>query len=237
MKAFVFDLDNTLYDRYGTIEKFFESAWDKVRPWINPAYGLERAKLHLCHTESLFIFEDGWRSWYDHLVTENFFNADNTPSYEDFSSFLKWGFSNYACNFPFTNYTLVKLKAAGYKLGILTNASDKVFQRRKLELLGISHFFDVIVISGELAEEHTGKIDDPRYYKPEPLPFILTAEKLGVKPEELYYVGDNPKADVTGARNGGCVPVWIRSRSPWILDNSLMPELCFDSIEGLLTLI
>ena len=237
MKGFVFDLDNTLYDRYGTIEKFFENGWEKVKPWINPAYSLERAKLHLCHTESLFVFENGWKSWYDHLVEEKFFDADSTPSYEEFSDFLKWGFSEYACNFPFTNYTLVKLKAAGYKLGILTNAADKIFQRRKLELLGISDFFDAIFISGEVAEKETGDHKDSRYYKPEALPFILTARMLGEKPEDLYYVGDNPKADIAGARNGGFVPVWIRSRSPWIMDNSLIPELCFDDIEGLLTLI
>ena len=50
-------------------------------------------------------------------------------------------------------------------------------------------------------------------------------------------MGDNPINDIIGARNGGMVPVWIRSRSPWILPDNELPEHCFDTVEGCLTLI
>lgn len=237
MKGFVFDLDNTLYDRYGTIEAFTKAYWDEFKPWVNPAYGPDRAIEHLCRTEALFIFEDGWKSWYEHLVSERFFRHGNIPSYEEFSSFLKKGFSNYALNFPFTHNVLVKLKEAGYKLGILTNAVDTEFQNRKLDLLGFRDHFDAIVISGEYAERDCGNRNESSYYKPNPKPFLYAAELLGTAPEELYYVGDNPIADVQGAINSGFTPVWIISRSPWTRTDMDMPELSFDSIEKLTELI
>ena len=237
MKGFVFDLDNTLYDRYGTIEAFMAAYWDELKAWVNPSYSFERAVMHMCHTESLFIFDNGWKSWYDHLVDERFFHHNNTPDYPEFEKFLRKGFSNYALNFPFTNNVLIKLKEAGYKLGILTNASDTVFQNRKLDLLGFRPLFDAIVISGEYAMNDCGDTYNKEYYKPNPKPFLHVAELLGVEAEELYYVGDNPIADVQGAINSGFTPVWIKSRSPWTRTDLPMPELSFESIECLTELI
>ena len=237
MKGFVFDLDNTLYDRYGTIEAFTAAYWDEFKAWVNPAYSLERATEHLCHTESLFILENGWKSWYEHLVSEKFFDHNNTPDYSAFDAFLRKGFSNYALNFPFTANVLVKLKETGYKLGILTNASDVVFQNRKLDILGIRDHFDAIVISGEYAQQDCGDTYAKEYYKPNPKAFLYTAELLGVKAEELYYVGDNPIADVQGAINSGYTPVWIKSRYPWTRTDIPMPKLSFESIESLTELI
>ena len=106
-----------------------------------------------------------------------------------------------------------------------------------MDLLGIRELFDIIVVSGECAEKICGDPMDRKYEKPAPDIFLYAAAQLGVKPEELYYVGDNPINDVTGARNAGMVPVWIRSRSPWVLSNAEIPELCFDTVEGCLTLI
>lgn len=237
MKGFVFDLDNTLYDRYGTIEAFLAAYWDEFRLWVNPAYSLDRATEHMCRTEALFIFEDGWKSWYDHLVLENFFDHRNTPDYPAFNDFLRKGFGSYALNFPFTANVLTKLREAGFKLGILTNASDTVFQKRKLELLGISQYFDAIVISGEYAQRDCGDTYANEYYKPHPKPFLYAAELLGIEAKELYYVGDNPVADVQGAINSGFTPVWIKSRSPWTRSDIPMPRLSFDSIESLTELI
>ena len=52
--------------------------------------------------------------------------------------------------------------------------------------------------------------------KPDPRIFVLAAERLGVAPEEILHVGDDPVLDVVGARDAGLKTAWInRSRAPW----------------------
>lgn len=236
MKGFVFDLDNTLYDRYSTIAGFITLDWERIQKYINPAYNLDRAIKHACHTEPLYIY-DGWGAVYEALVTEHFFNADNTPSFKQFFDFTYNGFKKVAVNHPFTEKVLTTLKNNGYKIGLLSSSSDYDRQYLKLKLLGIREMFDTITISGEYSEQMCGECDNPMYDKPNKSIFEYTAHKLGVKPSELYYVGDNAKKDIVGAINSGYTPVWIKACSPWILQNELIPELCFDTIEGVLTLI
>lgn len=43
--------------------------------------------------------------------------------------------------------------------------------------------------------------------KPAPAFFRLALCKAGLEPEEVWYVGDNPRADVFGAHNAGLFPV------------------------------
>ena len=236
MKGFLFDLDNTLYDRYGTLRAICEQFSDTLVPWLNPGYTLEKAIGHFLHTESLYIMT-GWGTVYEKLVEEHFFNSENTPSRKEFLAFIVEGMNNVAVPFPFTVPVLTELKKNGYIVGLLTNNTAWHRQYIKLDLLGFRDLFDIIVVSGEYAEQMCGDKENRAYEKPAPAIFRYTAEKLGVKPEELYYVGDNPINDIIGARNGGMVPVWIRSRSPWILPDNELPEHCFDTVEGCLTLI
>ena len=236
MKGFLFDLDNTLYDRYGTIRAICERYSDTLIPWLNPGYTLEKAIEHFLHTEPLYIMT-GWGTVYERLVEEHFFRSENTPTRKEFLAFIVEGMSNVAVPFPFTMPVLTELKNNGYIVGLLTNNTAWHRQYIKLDLLGMRDIFDIIVVSGEYAEQMCGNKDDRSYEKPAASIFHYAAEQLGVKPEELYYVGDNPINDILGARNGGMVPVWIRSRSPWILADEELPEHCFDTVEGCLSLI
>jgi len=108
MKGFLFDLDNTLYDRYATLRAICESDTQRLLPWLNPGYTLERAIEHLLHTEPLYI-PHGWKPVYRQLVAEHFFNADNTPSWEEFAAFIVEGMSRVAVPFPFTVPVLKEL--------------------------------------------------------------------------------------------------------------------------------
>ena len=70
-------------------------------------------------------------------------------------------------------------------------------QREKLRALGIEHRFAGIVISGDVGVA-----------KPDPAAFATALEALGVVPEGVWHVGDNPEADVAGAR-AGLTSVWL----------------------------
>lgn len=241
MKGFVFDLDNTLYDRYGTIRMFMEAGADRLMKYINPAYTLEMAIEHACRTEAIYITHkwkdlNAWEGVYGQLVKECFFRYDNVPSFKKFRDFAFHGFSNYACKHPYAETVLKTLKSKGYKLALLTNADDWNYQHSKINRLGIGDYFDEIVVSGKFAMDSCGDATDKRFYKPNAEIFIHTAKLLGVRPSELYYVGDNPNADIIGAINGGYTPVWIISKSPWVLECP-MPEHSFYTIEGILSLV
>ena len=67
--------------------------------------------------------------------------------------------------------------------------------RRKLEALGASRLFDVIVASGEP--------DGPTRLKPHPSGVLRAAAALGVDPASCLVIGDRPDADGLAATAAG----------------------------------
>jgi len=72
------------------------------------------------------------------------------------------------------------------------------FQERNFRSLGISHFFDVVIVSKAVGLR-----------KPDKEIFELACQKLAVKSEKEIFVGDNPQADVGGANKVGMYSVYI----------------------------
>jgi len=97
---------------------------------------------------------------------------------------------------PGTLETLERLRKE-YPLGLLTNFTHAPAARRIIEETGLAPFFRVILISGEVG-----------YRKPYPLVFEMLARGLGVRKEELIYVGDDPGPDIHGAIQAGLRPIW-----------------------------
>ena len=85
-----------------------------------------------------------------------------------------------------------------YRLGLLSNFTHAPAARAVIDSVGITHFFDVLIISGELG-----------YCKPHPLVFRRLIEQLGVKKGQILFVGDDPLPDITGALQAGLQPVWM----------------------------
>ena len=82
-----------------------------------------------------------------------------------------------------------------YRLAVLSNADDDfltaTLQRNNLR-------FDTVVTS-----EQAGAI------KPDPAIFHYLTERLGLQPEQVLYVGDNPVPDVLGPRQAGLRVAWV----------------------------
>ena len=78
-----------------------------------------------------------------------------------------------------------------YRLGLITNGTGAT-QRAKLSGLEIEALFDPIVISGEVGLR-----------KPDPRIFELAIASWGLPRESLLFVGDDPVADIRGAREAG----------------------------------
>ncbi len=74
-----------------------------------------------------------------------------------------------------------------------------------LERCGIAGFF-----AGHVHAQAVGAA------KPDPRMFAALAERAGVAPADILHVGDDPFADVDGARRAGVQAVWInRDGRPW----------------------
>lgn len=80
------------------------------------------------------------------------------------------------------------IKANNLKIGILSDFPPE----QKGDLWGLKSYCDVI-----LGTEDVGAL------KPSPVSFIKLADKLGVKPEEILYVGNSKKYDVGGSKRAG----------------------------------
>ena len=89
-------------------------------------------------------------------------------------------------------------------IGIVTNGPTEV-QRAKLQLLGIEHLVDFVLISEEFGAA-----------KPDPEIFREALGLAGVGPEEAIFVGDSAEFDMAGARAAGIPTVWVnRHQQPW----------------------
>ena len=93
--------------------------------------------------------------------------------------------------------TLARLRAAGVRLGMVTNG-DKRFQREKIERFALAPYFEAIVIEGELGVG-----------KPEAAVYRHVLAALGAGPREAIMVGDHLDNDVAGAQAVGIPGIWL----------------------------
>jgi len=98
--------------------------------------------------------------------------------------------SKRSCLYPGVTEGLAYMKAAGYQIGCVTNKAAQ-FTLPLLKDLGIFDTFEIVVSGDTLAKK-----------KPDPLPLLHAAEKMGVAPADSMMLGDS-KSDVKAARAAG----------------------------------
>lgn len=93
---------------------------------------------------------------------------------------------------------LAFLKEQGIRTGVISNisyASDVVKER--INTMIPDNDFEFIIATSQYL-----------FRKPNKRIFDLALEKAELKPEDVWYIGDNYKCDVEGSRNAGMFPVW-----------------------------
>jgi HAD superfamily hydrolase (TIGR01509 family) len=116
---------------------------------------------------------------------------------------------------PDTRASLLRLRAAGLRLGVVSNSDGRVEQA--LVAAGLRDCFDVVFDSALVGVE-----------KPDPAIFRAALTALGVAPEEALYVGDLYEVDVLGARSAGMEGVLL------LQDERAAPDCRrFDSLAAL----
>ncbi|HCQ7059642.1 phosphoglycolate phosphatase [Klebsiella oxytoca] len=124
--------------------------------------------------------------------------------------------------FPAVADTLGALHAKGLALALVTNKPTP-FVAPILSSLDIAKYFTV-VIGG----------DDVKNKKPHPEPLLMVAEKLGLAPAELLFVGDS-RNDIQAAKAAGCCSIGLTYGYNYGEPISLSePDYIFDQFNELL---
>jgi putative hydrolase of the HAD superfamily len=88
-----------------------------------------------------------------------------------------------------------------FRLGLITNGAPDL-QNQKIRGAGIEHFFDHIIISGEVGVG-----------KPDKKIFDTAFLKFNSNQEKFIMVGDSIRSDISGAKNAGIKSIWLNKKS------------------------
>ncbi len=124
--------------------------------------------------------------------------------------------------YPESAPTLVALRAAGYRLGLLSNTWwAAAWHDADLAAHGLTDLLDVVAYTSDLERS-----------KPHPSAFRAVAERLGVEPGACVMVGDRMIDDVRGAQRTGMLGIWRRNDATPISED-IRPDAVIDGVAEL----
>lgn len=181
-KLVLIDLDGTLVD---SVPDLAYCADEMMKALGRPAWGEEKVRMWVGNgVERLVMRALTNELWVDPDLAEM---QKALPIYMELYANNTSGRS---CLYEGVIEGLDYLKANGFKIGCVTNKAE-AFTLPLLKAMGIYDCFDLVVSGDTTAKK-----------KPDPMPLLYAAEKLGVAVTDCLMVGDSMH-DVQAARNAG----------------------------------
>lgn len=114
-----------------------------------------------------------------------------------------WDAAGPGAPMPGIRELLTELRCRGIRSGVVSNMNfrEENLRERVCRLLP-ENDFEFILASCEYATR-----------KPRAEYFALALRKAGLRPEQVWFCGDNPRCDVLGAAEAGLFPVWYRNET------------------------
>jgi putative hydrolase of the HAD superfamily len=224
IKGIAFDLDGTLYPNYRLNKKIIPILLKELPLMI--AFGKARSTIRKeqgsCPDYPLVDFYA-----YQAELTAKILKMEPEFIKEKIERIIyrRWEplFTNIKL-FKNVSETLYALKAAGYKMGLLSDFPPE----KKLENLGLAGSGDSKLWDAVLCSEHYGVL------KPHPHSFNALAEAMNLSAGEILYAGNSRPYDVAGARNAGMKTAWIKSLLfPGRGRRQPQPDFCFSNYRQL----
>lgn len=196
--AILFDLDNTLTDRYASVTAFAGRFYNQFLRELQDNMSFQEV-------HAVMIEADG--SGYkpkDELfyAMRNQLRWKRPPSIQQMRDY--WYATSPECmQLREGAWELLPRLKRRYKLGIISNGQSTV-QNATIDALGIRKNMNVILISEKVGIR-----------KPDGRIFELALRQLGVSASEAMFVGDNPDSDIRGAMQAGMAAVWLSDGKKW----------------------
>ena len=124
------------------------------------------------------------------------FGIDDTPFAEKLSETFRTERRKLHIVFPGVQSLLDELREQ-YQLALVSNGAPGL-QREKLNGSGLAHYFEVVVISGEIGVG-----------KPDPKLFQIALDRLNISPNEAVVIGNARGTDILGAQNAKIKAIWL----------------------------
>nr|WP_321510796.1 HAD family hydrolase [uncultured Hyphomonas sp.] len=203
--AVLFDLDETLLDRTGSLRSFLEDQYRRFADRLGSASPGQWQERFLELDQRGHVSKS---VVYPQILKE--FGGDpsiSEPLLADYSERC----CEHARGFPHMRETLTQLRSDGLRLGIITNGWTR-FQTRHINALGLAELVDACFIS-----------EAEQLRKPDARLFARAAARIGTSLPDCLFVGDNPVADILGAHGAGMQTAWIRRGLDWPADADTNP--------------
>jgi len=202
ISAVAFDLDGTLYPNYSLNLRLLPFLFRHCRFML--AFG--RARNIIRREQEAQAAQTSYPNFYERQaqLTADQLKEQKEIIREKIDRLIYRGWEPFFLKikpFPHVRKILGELKAAGMKLGLLSDFPPQT----KLEYLGLSGFWDTV-----LCTENIGAL------KPAVQPFEEMAKALACPPEQILYVGNNSLYDVEGAKKAGMKAAFLNRGLPVI---------------------
>lgn len=205
IKAVLFDLDETLFDRIASLQRF-------IAHQFKSDYGTFESAEALAHR---FNALDDRNNVNKSEVYPQIFREMGHAAPDIWRGYFldyEASFWRYAQPYAGMGQTLNALRRAGMALGIITNGETHM-QQRSVLALGLHRMVDVVLIS-----------EDEGCRKPDPEIFLRAADKLDVDPRDCAFVGDTPQTDMIGARTAQMRTIWFPNGMTWPATYNWRPD-------------
>lgn len=210
--AVLFDLDETLFDRRGSLRLFLADQFSRLTPglWQN-AENTIKDFLELDNrgqTPKLEVYKT--------LLTKAGIE-DEALAIVLFADYEQTAW-RFARAFDGMDEMFAEFGRLGIKTGIVSNGQTHI-QLRSFLALNLDRLVDAYLIS-----------ETEGLRKPEPEIFLRAATRLAIAPEHCIFVGDNPRADIAGASQVGMKTIWFPNGAIWPTDLCLKPDAVVQSL-------
>lgn len=193
-KAVVFDLDNTLTD---FMKMKDASVWAAAEAMVDAGLKTSVADVHA--GINAIYREKGieYQQVFDHFLQATEGRIDPKVMAAGIVGYRRARESTLVL-YPHVSLALHGLIKRGLKLAVVSDAPTPQAWLRICQLQ-LQHLFDAVVT-----------YDDTGRRKPDPAPFSLALERLGIAAADAIMIGDWPERDVVGAKALGMTTIFAR---------------------------
>ena len=201
----LFDLDQTILNRNASLICFIS--------WQVNFFQLVPQELKDTFIKKFVELDNNGNVWkdivYSQLIKD--FDIKNFTVDELLESYIT-DFNKFSIGFDNVQKVISDLYQKGYKIGLVSNGKTP-FQEHNFYALGLTQYFSTIIVSEAIGSR-----------KPDKEIFAYACNQLNCSPSDCIFIGDNPKADIEGAKNVGMKTIFFNPNQilkPPITDESI----------------